>query len=389
MFILYFITLNTLPFFINANFLNSFKSIKEKIKNDIRNIKIKYSLAKKNLILGGIKSLPWKSIKPFFVSLFDTNITNCDIVMFCKKISDEVRDKLISLGVKILDIPDEYNKLLVPDVRYVLYERYLRDKWKNYNMILTVDIRDAFFQKDIFKQYEDYKSFLGLAIEDGNLTEKSNKRWLLRIYGNETYEAIKNERIICCGTVWGTADRFYQLSYDMSQELNAKFPLKIFVHDQPVLNYFVYYLKKYKDFIIKSDNYGNVMTIGTANRKNISFDSEHNLLNYKGEIPALIHQYDRFPDILHKIKKKFEHHIKIDNDNYGNNNLYIYCSILFICIIFVMILLTILCKYFLKRFWNKRKNKFKSVKIEKLRNKKKKRNNKGKWSLVLNNSEII
>ena len=170
--------------------------------------------------------------------------------MFCKKISDDVRDKLISLGVKILDIPDEFNKLLVPDVRYVLYERYLRDKWKNYNIILTVDIRDSFFQKDIFKQYEDYKSFLGLAIEDGDLSEKSNKRWLLRIYGNKTYEAIKNERIICCGSVWGTADRFYQLTYDMSQELNTKFSLKIFVHDQPVLNYFVYYLENIKILLL-------------------------------------------------------------------------------------------------------------------------------------------
>ena len=387
--ILFFIILNILPLFINANFFTSFKSIKKKITNDIQNIKIKYGLAKKNLILGGIRSLPWKSIKPFFVSLFDANITNCDIVMFCKKISDEVKDNLISLGVKILDIPDEFNKLSVPDVRYVIYERYLRDKWKNYNMILTVDIRDAIFQKDIFKQYDNYNSFLGLAIEDGDLTEKSNKRWLLRIYGNETYESIKNERIICCGSVWGTADKFYQLTYDMSLELNAKYPLKINVHDQPVLNYFVYYLKKYKDFIVKSDNYGYVMTIGTANRKNISFDSERNLLNYKGEIASLVHQYDRFPDILHRIKKKFDHEIKINNTNYNSNNLYIYCIILLVFIFFVVILLVLLCKCLLKKIINMRKNKFRKVKIEKIKNKKKKKNTKGKWTLVLNNSEII
>ena len=387
--ILFFIILNILPLFNNANFFTPFKSIKEKITNDIQNIKIKYGLAKKNLILGGIRSLPWKSIKPFFVSLFDANITNCDIVMFCKKISDEVKDNLISLGVKILDIPDEFNKLSVPDVRYVIYERYLRDKWKNYNMILTVDIRDAIFQKDIFKQYDNYNSFLGLAIEDGDLTEKSNKRWLLRIYGNETYESIKNERIICCGSVWGTADKFYQLTYDMSLELNAKYPLKINVHDQPVLNYFVYYLKKYKDFIVKSDNYGYVMTIGTANRKNILFDSERNLLNYKGEIASLVHQYDRFPDILHRIKKKFDHEIKINNTNYNSNNLYIYCIILLVFIFFVLILLVLLCKCLLKKIINMRKNKFRKVKIEKIRNKKKKKNTKGKWTLVLNNSDII
>lgn len=387
--ILYFILLNILHLFINANFFVSFESIKEKISNDIYNIKIKYGLAKKNLILGGIRSLPWKSIKPFFVSLFDSNITNCDIVMFCKKISDEVKDNLISLGVQILDIPEEFNKLLVPDVRYVLYERYLRDKWKNYNMILTVDIRDAIFQKDIFKQYENYNSFLGLAIEDGDLTEKSNKRWLSRIYGNDTYEKIKNERIICCGSVWGTADKFYQLTYDMSQELNAKYPLKLNVHDQPVLNYFVYYLKKYKDFIVKSDNFGFVMTIGSANRKNISFDSEHNILNYKGEIASLVHQYDRFPDILHSIKKKFDHDIKINNNNFKSNNLFIYCIILLVFICFVIIVLALLTKRLLNKILNMRKNKFRKVKIEKTRNKKKKKNIKGKWTLMLNNSEII
>lgn len=171
---LYIITLNILPFLINAN--GYLTHLKERIKEDIRNIKIKYGFTKKNLILGGIKNLSWKLIKPFFVSLSQANITNIDIVLFCKKISIEVESKLKSLNVKILDIPEEYNKLSVPDVRYVLYEKYLRDKWQNYNMILTVDIRDVFFQKDIFKYYENYKPFLGLAIEDGDLTEKANKR---------------------------------------------------------------------------------------------------------------------------------------------------------------------------------------------------------------------
>ena len=310
---LFYLTFNILPIIITSNeyinnFFNSFKSLKERINNDITNLKIKHGLQKKNLILGGIRSLDWPLIKPFFASLFDTNITNCDIVIFSKKLSSEVTEKLNNLGIILQEIPDEFNKLSVPDVRFVLYERFLRDKWEKYNLILSVDIRDAFFQKDIFKYLENNikkKSFLGLAIEDGNLTEKSNKRWLTRIYGNETFEAIKNERVICCGTVWGTADKFYEMSYDMSVELNAKFPLNIFVHDQPVLNYFVYYLKKYKEHIIFSDNFGPVMTIGTSKRENLTLSSDGILLNYKGEILALIHQYDRFRYISKEIKKKY------------------------------------------------------------------------------------
>ena len=56
---LYIITLNILPFLINAN--GYLSHLKERIKEDIRNIKIKYGFTKKNLILGGIKNLSWKS----------------------------------------------------------------------------------------------------------------------------------------------------------------------------------------------------------------------------------------------------------------------------------------------------------------------------------------
>ena len=397
MFNIYFLVLNILPTLIKSNeyfnnFINSFNSIKEKLTNDITNLKIKHGLAKKNLILGGIKKLNWDSIKPFFASLFDAGINNCDIVMFCRKISDEVKEKLNSFGVKLLNIPDELNKLSVPDVRFVLYEQYLRDKLDQYNIVLAVDIRDVFFQKNVFKIYEKHKSFLGLAIEDGDLTEKSNKRWFTRIYGNETYEVIKNERVICCGTVWGTVDKFYEMAYDMSKELNSKYPLNIAVHDQPVLNYFVYYLKKYKDYIIYSNNSGPVMTIGCSNRKNITLDQNDNILNYKGEIPALIHQYDRFGDISKKVKKKYGHHIDQTNStNIEGNYLYIYILFFIICLLLIIIL-AVLCVMIYKIlkycFGQNRSNQFKIVKIEKVRNKKKKKKAKNKWTLVVNNPQI-
>lgn len=393
---LYIITLNILPFLINAN--GYLTHLKEIIKEDIRNIKIKYGFTKKNLILGGIKNLSWKLIKPFFVSLSQANITNIDIVLFCKKISIEVESKLKSLNVKILDIPEEYNKLSVPDVRYVLYEKYLRDKWQNYNMILTVDIRDVFFQKDIFKYYENYKSFLGLAIEDGDLTEKANKRWYVRIYGNDTYNQIKNERIICCGTLWGTSDKFYELSYDMAKELNSKYPLNIGVHDQPVLNYLVYYLKKYKDYIIKSDNNGPVITIGSSKREYLKFDSDKFLLNYKGEIPALIHQYDRFSDISKKIRDKYNNDNNLtisSNEFYDNNNFFIYFFVLLAILFFCIILVIITFRYFFNKFRKikasisqKQLNKFKAVKIEKSKKKRKGKFTRGKWNIVLNYTDI-
>ena len=51
---LYIITLNILPFLINAN--GYLTHLKERIKEDIRNIKIKYGFTKTNRINGSRKN---------------------------------------------------------------------------------------------------------------------------------------------------------------------------------------------------------------------------------------------------------------------------------------------------------------------------------------------
>ena len=54
-----------------------------------------------------------------------------------------------------------------------------------------------------------------------------------------------------------------------------------------------------------SNNDGFVMTIGLTKRNNITLDSDNNILNGKGDIAAVIHQYNRKPDIIIKIRKKY------------------------------------------------------------------------------------
>ena len=42
-----------------------------------------------------------------------------------------------------------------------------------------------------------------------------------------------------------------------------------------------------------------------SNRKNIVLDNDNNILNYNGQIAAVVHQYDRKHDIVSKLKVKF------------------------------------------------------------------------------------
>ena len=75
--------------------------------------------------------------------------------------------------------------------------------------------------------------------------------------------------------------------------------------EQGVTNFIIYYAKMFSECLVKSDNQnGFVMTIGLTKRENIKLDSDNNILNGKGEIAAVIHQYDRKIDIVELVKKK-------------------------------------------------------------------------------------
>ena len=257
--------------------------------------------AKKNVILGVIQNYSVDIVLPFFNSLFSSNIQNCDIVIFVRNVSITLINYLKKIGVSSYAIPPKYNNFSIINLRWKMYKDFLIKKKNDYNLVLSVDVRDTFFQKDLFKYYENHKGFLGISIEDGTLQEELNKKWIIDLAGEENYKTIQNERIICIGTLWGTIDKFLEFSNLFWKNLVDN-PLSI---EQGICNYLFYYKKIFNDCLVKSDNFGPVMTIGLTNVSNLNFDLNNNLLNFKGEIAAVVHQYDRKLDIVNKINYKY------------------------------------------------------------------------------------
>ena len=144
---------------------------------------------------------------------------------------------------------------------------------------------------------------MGIAIEDYLLTQSTNKNWLIDFFGEDKYKTIQYQRIICSGTVWGTTDYFLHFTKKMWENLELR-PNSL--NDQGIANYLIYYEKLFNHSLVKSDNeYGQVMTIGGTIREKILLDSHNNVLNGKGEIASVIHQYDRKKDILSKVLEKY------------------------------------------------------------------------------------
>jgi len=47
------------------------------------------------------------------------------------------------------------------------------------------------------------------------------------------------------------------------------------------------------------------MTICVTKRNKISLDADNNVLNFDGKIAAIVHQYDRKPDIVRKFNNEY------------------------------------------------------------------------------------
>ena len=311
---------------------------------------------KKNLIIGAFSNYSWDKIKTFFKSYQNVGFKNCDCVMFVSNLKKKTIDEIKSRGVIVYPIPEKYKDELIINVRWKIYEDYLNKNQDKYKLVFTADIRDVFYQRDLFQFYDSTKPFLGIAIEDGTLTGKHSRDWLIEAYGEELYKTIMNERIFCVGTVWGTTDKFTEFAKTMWNRISA-LPSKIWGVEQAVGNFMIYHDKMFNDCLIMSNNTdGYIMTIGITKPKNIILNLDIEIMNRKGEIAAVVHQYDRH-DILTKLVE----------DKYNpENKLYKLINIIIIIIIVIVldIIVVIIVIYIWKRKINTKSSKIDDFKIE-------------------------
>ena len=312
-------------------------------ENNINNSNNNLIITKKNLILGVIINYKWKKIAPFFISFKKASFNNCDCVMFVKNLTQNTIHKLESFNVKIIKIQRPIKARII-NYRHKLYRDFLRNNIDKYKLVLSIDVRDSFFQKDIFKYYENNKSFISLALEDGYLSHFLNKRWIMKAFGSKVYNKIKHERIICGGTILGSLDKILKFSSTIWKIMRQSNYSRKKWNDQAVINYLIYYKKLFaKDTIFRNENKDSpFLTLAISKPESFMIDSEDNILNIKGKIPAVIHQYDRHKIILIKVLKK-----------YSNNNIYlkknVFLELSYIFLSYILIFLIIILYRFEKK----------------------------------------
>ena len=259
----------------------------------------------KNLLIGAVTNYTWDDVAPFFNSYAQTGFENCDCVMFVANVSEKDINCIESSGAKVIQIASKYRNCSINGYRWEIYRDYLLEHNEEYKMVFIADTRDIIFQRDVFKYYSNKVPFLGLAIEDFDLTDNWSSTWLIKLFGQEAYDSIKNNQQICMGTLWGTVSSVYSFAQQMASYIDRSIYSKR-MSDQNIANYLIYHEGILGDqLVIKSNNNdGYVMTIGTR-KELIACNNDGLILNGKGEIAAVVHQYDRKPELVKMVHKKY------------------------------------------------------------------------------------
>lgn len=257
----------------------------------------------KNLVMGVAKGYGWNDIEPF-VNSFQKNCNNADLVLFVDNPSKFTEDKLNRGGVRIEQIPENLKSMIIVCSRFIMYKNFI-DAHPEYEKIFCTDVRDVIFQGDLFSKYADNKNFLVYAKEADLIKNDKgnyNQTWIRQLFGESEYQKIADKIIVCAGTIYGSRSG---INIFLENMLKFITPKSNWGDDQATLNYLVHNKLLSIENLIASDvDTGEILTAGLIKNEKIS---DTNILRGNGEIPAVVHQYDRheiFNQLVDKIYRE-------------------------------------------------------------------------------------
>lgn len=248
-----------------------------------------------NLVIGlsvGVYSAV-QHIESFIVSL--RKYYDGLVCMIIDEKSDAMVDFLKKHNIEISYVKTKLTPESVMYNRWVLPRKVLIEKYKNIENVLLPDTRDLVFQGNPFKFLSG--KLLDLSVETKTIEEclNFNTPWVKDLYGDDVYENIKSQWILCAGVTAGKRNAIIQLCDIMISE-RERFGNR-FV-DQCTLNVF-YNQGKLPEAELHYTGDQLVATIGHSLGNTTIL--EDGILTGKNKyiIPSMVHQYDRHKNIEH------------------------------------------------------------------------------------------
>ena len=167
------------------------------------------------------------------------------------------------------------------------------------------DVTDVIFQGDIFQKAGTQKVTVfeeNAAVRLGN--ELNNRLWVEASFGIERLDKIRDSVVYCAGTILCPRREGLAFLRDFIAEIiRDNKPLDLGGFDQGVLNYMVSHDRK--EYFAPSRNGEMVLTVATEAESDIGFSEGAIILKYRKNVPAVVHQYNRYGKLIQFIQEKY------------------------------------------------------------------------------------
>jgi hypothetical protein len=166
--------------------------------------------------------------------------------------------------------------------------------------LFVADTRDVIFQKDITNALPS--EGLNVFEEHAEVTIGScpyNSLWIELGYGKTVLEEMKTWPISCVGTICGGRPEMLDYLDRLSHEVRRIQPRTRKPQDQAAHNWLSQFVLNPTIF---PNEIGEVYTVGYIPRGTVQIRHDGKIVNRLGEVPAVIHQWDRHRNLKEHVE---------------------------------------------------------------------------------------
>jgi hypothetical protein len=260
----------------------------------------------RRLVIGAAYKYRVDQVRVFVASLRATGYTG-DAIMLVGRLQWRLKAWLRRHGVRA--VPHWSTRKLHGPIQAHRFERFakvLRAEAGRYDQVLVSDVRDVLFQQHPFASVSEPGCRFYLEAAPWTFaTEPTNRRWAELFLRPDELAAISQCRISCCGVVLGDAGNVTAYLARLAGYLQALPPelRREGGADTVFHNKMAHLTHEVPGTIVENDVH--VATMGIAPPGTYAAGADGLIRTADGSLPAILHQYDRVPDIAAVVAAKY------------------------------------------------------------------------------------
>jgi hypothetical protein len=278
-------------------------------------------MAKKDLIIGAFKNYTFETVRPWIDSINETGFDGEKIIISIGS-SNRTNQQLADSGFGVLAADVGESKMMFHMERFLHIYGFLKENGHNYRNVITTDVRDVIFQHNPFpfveKQMELNPEIQLVGISEGIKikNENWNKDNILKNFGYFFYDTIEDCDVLNVGTIAGKSEAVKDLC-GMLFQLSMNRP--DWVADQAAYNLLMNWVPYKNTAYISTLDDAWACNLHVTNKPEQLEEFGPHLLHErpifedgmvkdgKNKQPfAIVHQYDRVPEMLEFYKEKYQ-----------------------------------------------------------------------------------